>query len=330
VLPFPFTFYGGSFANANLISNGNLQFTSVNTAFTNNCLPDATMNNLIAPHWDDLRTDQVGNCTLYGGVGCGIFTDLQGSVGSRVFTIEWRAVYFGNTAQRANFEIKLFEADNHIEYVYGLVEQNGSSATIGVQQGTGALFAQYSCNTSSVTANLQLILAPQGCGPTATPTPAGVINGHLTWQSIPQPNARNTSPTGTLVICVGGVPNSYLITTDANANFVLNTGLPNGNYAWRLKGGRHLATSSAISGTLNIAGGFVNYDFGLQKAGDSVQTPASQLNIVNATDFNNLKGVFGQGGNFASDFDFNLVVNATDFNTLKQNFGQAGAAVNCP
>jgi hypothetical protein len=32
--------------------------------------------------------------------------------------------------------------------VYGEVAQTGSSATVGVQQGTGAQFTQYECNTA--------------------------------------------------------------------------------------------------------------------------------------------------------------------------------------
>ena len=60
-LPFSFKFYGNFFTAANVSSNGNVQFTSNNIAFTNTCpLPDATMNNLIGPHWDDLRTDEIG------------------------------------------------------------------------------------------------------------------------------------------------------------------------------------------------------------------------------------------------------------------------------
>src|SRR5205085_9159892 len=51
-LPFPFRFYGTAFTTGNVSSNGNLQFTSTNTAFTNACLPTATMNQLISPFWD--------------------------------------------------------------------------------------------------------------------------------------------------------------------------------------------------------------------------------------------------------------------------------------
>jgi hypothetical protein len=334
-LPFPFSFYGTPFSSANVSTNGNLQFSSTNTAFTNVCLPTATMNNLISPHWDDLRTDAtLGNCTLYTGGQCGIFTDLQGSVGTRVFTIEWRAIYFSPTTQRANFEIKLFEADNHIEFVYGLVEQGGSSATIGVQQGTGTLFTQYACNTAgSITANLQDILTPQGCATatptaiptsTATPTPAGIINGHLTWQNVLA--ANRPAVTGTLTLCNAGVPQNYAVSTNTNGDFTIATGLPDGTYNWRLKGGRHLATS----GTITFSGGSATMDFGLQRGGDAIQSPASQNNIVNSSDFNALKLVFGQGGTFSSDFDYNGVVNSSDFNILKLNFGQAGAPVNCP
>ena len=47
-LPFPVTFYDQSFTSVNICSNGNLQFTSSNSTFTNACLPTATMNGLIA------------------------------------------------------------------------------------------------------------------------------------------------------------------------------------------------------------------------------------------------------------------------------------------
>ena len=107
----------------------------------------------IMPHWDDLRTDQVGTgCTAYGGVGCGVFTSISGTAPNRIFNIEWRTVYFGANTTRANFEVRLYEGQNRFDLVYGEVAQTGSSATVGVQQGTGAQFTQYECNTAG-TAN---------------------------------------------------------------------------------------------------------------------------------------------------------------------------------
>src|SRR5438093_2669719 len=53
-LPFPVTFYDQIFFSVNVSSNGNLQFTGANDTFSNDCLPTAGMNDLIAPYWDDL------------------------------------------------------------------------------------------------------------------------------------------------------------------------------------------------------------------------------------------------------------------------------------
>jgi hypothetical protein len=132
-LPFPYTLYGQSFTGANISSNGNLQFVSNSTLLTNACpLPSASFNMPIMPHWDDLRTDQVGTgCTAYGGVGCGVFTSISGTAPNRIFNIEWRTVYFGANTTRANFELRLYEGKNRFDLVYGEVAQTGSSATTG-------------------------------------------------------------------------------------------------------------------------------------------------------------------------------------------------------
>jgi hypothetical protein len=86
-LPFPFTFYGTAFNSVNAVSNGNLQFSSTTTTFTNACLPQATMNNLIAPHWDDL---------LLTGPTDGSNVDV-GPAPNRIFNIEWRGGFFAGT-----------------------------------------------------------------------------------------------------------------------------------------------------------------------------------------------------------------------------------------
>ena len=97
-------------------------------------------------------------------------------------------MYFGANTTRANFELRLYEGQNRFDLVYGEVAQTGSSATVGVQQGTGAQFTQYECNTAgTVNSGLQLVFTEPPCG-TPTPTPTC---GPAAWQSgPPQPPAR--------------------------------------------------------------------------------------------------------------------------------------------
>ena len=101
------------------------------------------MNNLISPFWDDLRTD---------GTGEGIFTSVSGSAPNRIFNIEWRAEYF-SSGLPLNFEARLYES-GQIDFVYGTLNGDGSSATVGIQKadGTGGSlnFSSFSCNTASL------------------------------------------------------------------------------------------------------------------------------------------------------------------------------------
>ena len=53
-LPFPYTLYDQTFNSVNLSSNGNAQFVTTDTTFTNVCLPWAAHNYTIFPYWDDL------------------------------------------------------------------------------------------------------------------------------------------------------------------------------------------------------------------------------------------------------------------------------------
>jgi hypothetical protein len=161
-IPFPFTFYGTSFTSVNAISNGNLQFTSAVTTFTNTCLPAATLNNLIAPHWDDL---------LLTGATDGIYTSTSGAAPNRIFNIEWRGGYFSGGGL-VDFEARLYETSGRIDFIYGTVDQTGSSATVGLQQGTGATFTQFECNTAgTLSPGFGITYLPTTCAsPSATPT----------------------------------------------------------------------------------------------------------------------------------------------------------------
>src|SRR5207253_2759814 len=69
-LPFSYTLYDQAFSSINLSSNGNAQFTTVATDFTNVCLPWAAHNYTIFPYWDDLYLVNSPS---------GIFTSISGT-----------------------------------------------------------------------------------------------------------------------------------------------------------------------------------------------------------------------------------------------------------
>ncbi len=170
-LPFDYTLYDQTYSSVNVSSNGNLQFVSNSAAFAIACLPTSALNFAILGHWDDLRTDTAGS---------GIFTSVSGSAPDRIFNIEWRTTYFSGSGN-ANFEIRLYEGQTRFDVIYGTVDQAGTSATVGVQggTGTGGLFTQYECNTGGLTSGLQLafVLAPLSCddGGGVCPVPFRVL-----------------------------------------------------------------------------------------------------------------------------------------------------------
>jgi len=68
--PFPvgfdFPFYGNSFADFRVCSNGWLSFTSTSTSLSNQMLPNSgAPENLLAPFWDDLRPDTADGANVY-------------------------------------------------------------------------------------------------------------------------------------------------------------------------------------------------------------------------------------------------------------------------
>ena len=117
-LPFPYSFYDQTFTSVNLSSNGNAQFMTNDTAFTNNCLPWTAHNYTIFPYWDDLYLVNSG---------FGIFTSVSGTAPNRIFNIEWRAQYFPGSGS-AGFELRLYEGQCRFDVIYGTVSNGNTSA----------------------------------------------------------------------------------------------------------------------------------------------------------------------------------------------------------
>lgn len=165
---FSFSFYGSNYTNVTVSSNGNLQFTTNNTAYSNTCpLPDPTLGRMIAPFWDD----------LYPPGGGGIYYSLTGSAPNRVFTVEWRNIeHYPGTASGVTFEVQLEETTNEIYVLYqdtsfGSGEDDGASASVGIQNGSIAF--QYSCNEAVLYPALNIHwFRPSQVTPTPTRTPS--------------------------------------------------------------------------------------------------------------------------------------------------------------
>ncbi len=169
-MPFRYSLYGVPYVFAYISSNGNIQFSSTSRSINTGCLPSGSISEAIFAQWDDLRTDQVGICPNYGVSGCGIFTSVSGTAPNRIFNIEWRAIYFNNSAQLAHFEVRLYEGQATFDVIYGQVDQAGSRAVTGVQHDS-TNFSQFSCNVSSLSNGLMTSYVLNFCPSTATATP---------------------------------------------------------------------------------------------------------------------------------------------------------------
>ena len=154
-LPFAYIFYGTSYTNVSLSSNGNLQFAGSNSTPKNVCLPALGFDQSIFPQWQDLRTDGSGN---------GIFTSTTGAAPNRIFNIEWRAVYYsgGVSTQSLNFEVCLYENQQRFDIIYGNLNGNGNAATVGSQNNTNDV-SQFECSSGLLMNGLRLTFQSPSC-----------------------------------------------------------------------------------------------------------------------------------------------------------------------
>ncbi len=131
-LGFTFNYDGTDYTQIVINANGLIRFgTQTFTSSFSNDLASTTKTNLLAALWDDLKMQSGGS----------ISTNLEGEEGSHIFTIQWKDARFYGSAfndTHLNFQIKLFENGDTINYVYGdLNFQAGKSTSIGIIDSTG-------------------------------------------------------------------------------------------------------------------------------------------------------------------------------------------------
>jgi len=134
-LPFAFKFYTTGAPNItqiNVCTNGFLE-TSTVTTYLNTALPNNTIQNLIAPFWDDM------NLTTSGAVYENIGTDASYVVYTYVGVPRY------NTTELQTFQVVLYRNTNKIRFNYLDVNGTLNDNTIGIQGATGAggFYQQY-------------------------------------------------------------------------------------------------------------------------------------------------------------------------------------------
>jgi subtilisin-like proprotein convertase family protein len=140
-LNFDFPIYGMVYRQIEVSTNGNIQFTTLNTAFTNECLPSSVINDrMICVLWDDLHLDNGGYDP--GGNRTVAYRDFGDHM-----VVEWDSVGrvdVGNASFK--FEVILW-ADGLIKMQYNqLVNLESQSQTIGIQAGGPGPRLQYVCD----------------------------------------------------------------------------------------------------------------------------------------------------------------------------------------
>ena len=160
-LPFSFPFFGSDYSSVYVCSNGFLDFTS-DTPTHNNSAAELAGRTMIAPLWDDLRT----NCP-----GRDIYIHQPGPDS---VCIRWQAETLTPdcSGDAVNVEVILYQ-DGRIRFNYGGGNTN-LTPTIGISKGDSVCHDLCSYNGSSSLTNVDSVLytPPEGTAtPTPTPTP---------------------------------------------------------------------------------------------------------------------------------------------------------------
>ena len=158
-LPFPFEFYGVTYADMMVGTNGLIQLEHGATyGATEESFPipyAGDDNGLLAPWWCDLE--------LGGG---SVRKLVSGTAPSRSFTVEWRNVAHVGGSGAVTFQVTLYESTNEIVFryqdtVFGDADHDhGADATVGIECPNGVHAVQVSYHEPNLTDGMAVALTP--------------------------------------------------------------------------------------------------------------------------------------------------------------------------
>ncbi|GIG93223.1 carboxypeptidase regulatory-like domain-containing protein [Plantactinospora endophytica] len=243
--PFPVTMHGGVHSTATVSVDGLVSFGSIAGAnlWNNLAMPNRTAPNaIVAPFWDDLNIDASAS----------VRTQTLGTAPNRSFVIEWRnAQIFDFPGSRITAEV-IFHEDGRIAFHYGAMDttwEQGGAATIGIENASGTVAAQYSSHEAALTSNASV---------TFTPAPRGTVSGTLTAAVTATPLAG-----ATVTLNPGGATT----TTGADGGYQF-TNRPVGEYTITASTGDNRCAGQYAKETINHPGGTSDVDLSVMVDGD--------------------------------------------------------------
>ncbi|GMU20079.1 MAG: hypothetical protein AMXMBFR13_01800 [Phycisphaerae bacterium] len=152
-LPFPFRFYGTTYGQLAIASNGAVYFSDTYLGYNNTCVPAANnygVDAIIALYWDDL-VPTAANKVLYQAVG---------AAPHRRFVVQWQNVAIYGTSGALTAQVQLFEESGEVLLLYhSLPAAAGLGATVGIQANPTAGLP-YLCNAPGLHSGLAVSFAP--------------------------------------------------------------------------------------------------------------------------------------------------------------------------
>jgi Peptidase family C25/Propeptide_C25/FlgD Ig-like domain/Peptidase family C25, C terminal ig-like domain len=147
-MSFPFPYYGGTFEEVRVCTNGWLSFTSTSTAYSNQGIPGTgEPNNLLAVFWDDFNPNDGGSIYYY--------DDLA----NNRFIVEYDGVYHYSTGNPETFQV-ILNADGSILYQYKEVVAN-TSCSVGTEDATGTAGLQITFNAAYLHSEMAILIVSE-------------------------------------------------------------------------------------------------------------------------------------------------------------------------
>ncbi|MBX7043539.1 MAG: fibronectin type III domain-containing protein [Ignavibacteria bacterium] len=230
---FPFVYNGVRSESFRVSTSGFITFNTTSTAtgsgtasygYQNTQFSSSTGTlHTLAPMYEDLQVVALASSIVY---------KTEGSAGNRVLTVEWISMdYSANTTPDLNFQVKLYESDGHIEFIYGTMTAGTATytyscginaATLSAVPTAAELLTQQTVNsaTFSNTASNSLATVPEA---------NSMISFTVPSQSAPNsPTALNFTSVSKIAMTLNWTDNSsdevgfpvYISTDNVNFSFV--------------------------------------------------------------------------------------------------------------